>query len=164
MATLIAIGYPDGTTAFAAQQEAERRAGDLAVEPDAIAAIVRDVDGTFRVNTNHHPAGDGAIWGMLWGALFGLLFFVPFLDMPVGSGLGALMGRIEPGVDTEFQAQVRDLLQPGTSALFLVAGSGPPQRVVDALRPYGGSVRTTRLSEEDERRLQLALHGQRAAA
>jgi uncharacterized membrane protein len=164
MATLIAIGYPDETTAFAAQQEAERRADDLVIGPDAVAAIVRDADGTFRVNTNHHSVGDGAMWGMLWGALFGLLFFVPFLGMPVGAGLGALMGRIDTGVDARFQAEVRDMLQPGTSALFLVVAHGTPARAVDALRRYGGTVLSAALSEEDERQLQLALYGQRAAA
>lgn len=93
MATLVAIGYPDETTAHAAQQEAERLAADLVIEPDAIAVIVRDPEGRFKVSTNHHAVGGGAMWGMLWGGLFGLLFFVPFLGMAVGSGLGALLGR-----------------------------------------------------------------------
>ncbi|HEY6597482.1 MAG TPA: DUF1269 domain-containing protein [Asanoa sp.] len=164
MATLVAIGYPDGTTAYAAQQEAERLAGDLVIEPDAIAVIVRDPDGRFKVSTNHHAVGGGAMWGMLWGGLFGLLFFVPFLGMAVGSGLGALMAKIEKnGVDEEFEAQVRDLLQPGTSALFLVVDKVTPDKAVEALRPFGGTVLTSSLSKEDEQQLQEALHGEPAA-
>ena len=39
MADLIAIGYPDETTAFAAADEARRLAADLIIQPDAIAVI-----------------------------------------------------------------------------------------------------------------------------
>jgi len=69
---LIAIGYPDKTTALKAEKEAQRLASELIIEPDAIAAIVRDKDGKFRVTTNHHPVGGGASYGMFWGLLFGL--------------------------------------------------------------------------------------------
>ena len=165
MATLVVIGYPDATTAHAAQQQAERLAGDLVIEPDAIALIVREPDGRFKVGTNHHAVGGGAMWGMLWGGLFGLLFFVPFLGMAVGSELGALMAKIEKnGVDEEFEAQARDLLQPGTSALFMVVEKVRPEKVVEALRPFGGTVLRSSLSKEDEQQLQEALHGEPAAA
>jgi uncharacterized membrane protein len=45
VADLIAIGYPDETTAEAAADEARQLARDLIIEPDAIAVIVRDADG-----------------------------------------------------------------------------------------------------------------------
>ena len=45
MADLIAIGYPDETTAEAAADEARQLAKDLIIEPDAIAVIVRDAQG-----------------------------------------------------------------------------------------------------------------------
>ena len=60
MADLIAIGYPDETTAFAAADEARRLAADLIIQPDAIAVIMRDQDGTYHVETSHHPVGAGA--------------------------------------------------------------------------------------------------------
>ena len=74
MADLIAIGYPDETTAEQAAAEAQRLARDLIIEPDATAAIVRDEEGKFHVHTSHHPVGTGATWGMFWGPLFGVLF------------------------------------------------------------------------------------------
>ena len=64
MADLIAIGYPDETTAEAAADEARRLARDLIIQPDAIAVIVRDKDGSYHVHTRHHAAGAGATWGM----------------------------------------------------------------------------------------------------
>jgi uncharacterized membrane protein len=160
MADLVAIGYPEETTAALAMSEAEHLAEDLIIQPDAIAAIVRTKDGKFRVTTNHHEVAGGATWGMWWGFLFGLLFFVPFLGMAVGAGLGALTGKMsKSAVDKEFQEQVRDMLQPGTSALFLVIEKATPDKAVEALSKYGGTVLKSSLSKETEAELQEALHG-----
>jgi uncharacterized membrane protein len=160
MADLIAIGYPDEATAEAAAEEARGLARDLIIEPDAIAAIVRDKEGKFHVHTSHHPVSTGATWGMFWGVLFGLLFFIPVFGLAVGAGLGALMGKItKTGIDKAFQDQVRDMLQPGTSALFLMVEKVTPDKAVDALSKYGGTVLKTSLSKQDEKELQEALHG-----
>ena len=95
MSTLIAIGYPDETTATAAGDEAEQLAKDLLIQPDAIAVIRRDVNGHFHVTTNHHAVAGGTTYGMFWGLLFGMLiFFIPVFGMAIGAGLGALMGKM----------------------------------------------------------------------
>ena len=160
MADLIAIGYPDQATAEAAAEEARRLAQDLIIQPDAIAVIVRDEEGGYHVHTNHHLVGGGATWGMFWGFLFGILFFVPFFGMAIGAGLGAIMGKIEKsGLDKEFIAQVRDMLTPGTSALFVVVEKVTPDKAVEALSKFGGTVLKSSLSKETERELQEALHG-----
>jgi uncharacterized membrane protein len=160
MATLVAIGYPDETTATAASLEAHRLAKDLIIQPDAIAVIIRDKEGKFHVTTSHHAVGAGTTWGMFWGLLFGLLFFVPFLGMAVGAGMGALMGKFTKGaIDKEFQGQVRDMLQPGTSALFLIIEKATPDKAVEALSKFGGTVLKSSLSKEAEAELQDALHG-----
>ena len=90
MADLIVIGYPDETTAAAAADEARRLAADLIIQPDAIAVITRDSDGTYHSSTSHHAVGSGAMWGMFWGFLFGLLFFIPVIGLGIGAGMGAL--------------------------------------------------------------------------
>ena len=97
---------------------------------------------------------------MFWGLLFGILFFVPFLGMAVGAGLGALMGKVAKGtINKEFEERVRELLQPGTSALFLVVERVTPDKAVEALSRYGGTVLKSSLSKEAEAELQDALHG-----
>jgi uncharacterized membrane protein len=160
MSTLVAIGYPDENTAAAAADTAHRLASDLIIEPDAIAAIRRDSEGKFHVTTSHHAVAGGATYGMFWGLLFGLLFFVPFFGMAVGAGLGALMGKVAAsGIDKGFQQQVRDMVQPGTSALFLVVERVTPDKAIEALRQYGGTVLKSSLSREAEAELQAALHG-----
>jgi uncharacterized membrane protein len=164
MADLIAIGYDDTTTAVQAMEEAERLAGDLIIEADAIAAIIRSEDGKLKTLTNQHTVGTGTISGMFWGMLFGLLFFVPFLGMAVGAGMGAIMGKVaKSGIDKRFQDQVREMLQPGTSALFMVVEKVTPDKAVAALSQYGGTVLKTSLSEETTRQINEELHGTSSA-
>ena len=156
MSDLIAIGYPDETTAEEAAEEARQLARDLIIEPDAMAVIVRDSDGKYHVHTSHHPVGAGATWGMFWG----LLFFIPVFGLAVGAGMGALIGKItKSGIDREFQDQVRGMLQPGTSALFLMVEKVTPDKAVAAMSKYGGTVLKTSLSKAGEAELQEALHG-----
>jgi uncharacterized membrane protein len=164
MADLIAIGYPDEATAEAAADEARRLAKDLIIEPDAIAVIERDKEGKFHVHTQHHLVGAGATWGMFWGLLFGVLFFVPVVGIAIGAGLGALMGKIsKSGIDAQFQDQVRGMLTPGTSALFLMVEKVTPDKAVAAMSKFGGTVLKTSLSKEGEKDLQDSLHGGGAA-
>jgi uncharacterized membrane protein len=160
MADLIAIGYPDETTAEEAADEARRLAKDLIIQPDAIAVIVRDAEGKYHVHTSHHPVGAGATWGMFWGLLFGVLFFVPVIGLAAGAGLGALMGKVsKSGIDRQFEDQVRGMIKPGTSALFLMVEKVTPDKAVEAMSKYGGTVLKTSLSKQGEQELQDALHG-----
>jgi uncharacterized membrane protein len=74
--------------------------------------------------------------------------------------MGALMGKVtKSGISKEFQDQVRDLLQPGTSALFLMVEKVTPDKAVEAMSKFGGTVLKTSLSKEGEAELQEALHG-----
>ncbi|HWE10946.1 MAG TPA: DUF1269 domain-containing protein [Solirubrobacteraceae bacterium] len=163
MAELIAIGYDDMETADRAAEEVYRLAQDLVVEPEAVAVIVRDENGRYHVHTNHHPVAEGVTWGMLWGALFGLLFFVPVFGLAVGGVFGALFGLFERiGVDKTFQQEVRDMVKPGTSALFLVVDKVTPDKAIDALGKFGGHILKTSLSKDAEEQIQAALQGRSA--
>jgi uncharacterized membrane protein len=49
--------------------------------------------------------------------------------MAISAGMGALMGKFaKTSIDKQFQDQVRGLLQPGTSALFLMLEKVTPDR------------------------------------
>jgi uncharacterized membrane protein len=164
MADLIAIGYDDTTTAVRAMEEVEKLEGDLVIQADAVAAIVRSEDGKYKTVTNAHAVGAGTTWGMFWGFLFGLLFFIPVLGMAVGAGMGAIMGKIaKSGIDKQFQEQVRDMLKPGTSALFMVVEQMTQDKAMAALSEFGGTVIKTSLSDEATKEIQDELHGQASA-
>ena len=75
-------------------------------------------------------------------------------------GRGLLMGKFaKTSIDRQFQDQVRDMVQPGTSALFLMLEKVTPDKAVEAMSKYGGTVLKTSLSKDDEKELQDALHG-----
>jgi uncharacterized membrane protein len=160
MATLVAIGYPDEVTAEQARQTVEQLEGELVIQADQVAAISRDGAGKYHVTTTHggSSAGGGAVWGGFWGILFGLLFFIPFAGLAIGAGFGALFGHLGKNmIDKEFQDQVRDCVQPGTSALFMIIEKATPDKAIAALQQYGGTVIKTSLSEEDTAKLEEAL-------
>jgi uncharacterized membrane protein len=160
MATLVAIGYGDEATAERARDTVRQLESELIIQADQVASINRDLDGKYHVHTSHGgaSAGGGAWWGGFWGFLFGLLFFIPFFGLALGAGMGALFGHFgEKGIDKAFQEQVRDHLQPGTSALFMIIEQATPDKAIAALQQYGGTVIKTSLSDEDTKKLQDAL-------
>jgi uncharacterized membrane protein len=160
MTELIAIAYPDTTTALAAMNEVHKLESDLVIQAHEVAVIICDKDGKYKTTTNHHSVGQGAAWGMFWGLLFGCLFFVPILGIAVGAGLGGLFAKIEKsGIDQEFINQIRGRLKPGTSALFMVIEKATPDKALAALSIYGGTVIKSSLSKETEQNIQEALHG-----
>jgi uncharacterized membrane protein len=102
---------------------------------------------------------------MFWGLLFGMLFFIPVFGMALGAGLGALMGKVtKSGIDKQFEEQVRELVQPGTSALFLIVEEVTPDKAVEAMSRFGGTVLKSSMSKEKEAELQTALHGEQKPA
>jgi uncharacterized membrane protein len=160
MATLVAIGYSDEATAERARDTVRQLESELIIQADQVASINRDLDGKYHVHTSHGgaSAGGGAWWGGFWGFLFGLLFFIPFFGLALGAGMGALFGHFgEKGIDKAFQEQVREHLQPGTSALFMIIEQATPDKAIAALQQYGGTVIKTSLSDEDTKKLQDAL-------
>ena len=164
MADLVAIGYPDEATAEAAADEA----APAGRGPDHPARRDRgDRAGQGRQLPRPHQPPPGRRRGDLGhvlGVLVGLLFFIPVFGLAIGAGLGALMGKLaKTSIDKQFQDQVRDMLQPGTSALFLLLEKVTPDKAVEAMSQYGGTVLKTSLSKEDEKELQDALHGQTTA-
>jgi uncharacterized membrane protein len=160
LATLLVIGYREEITAAQAAEEIRRLRQALLIQREAVAVVARDTSGVYRVQTSHHPVDDGASWGMFWGLLFGLLFFVPEFGATVGTGLGGLFAKIEQsGIHRAFQQQARDMVAPGTSALFLVAERVEPEELLAALAKFGGTVLKLSLTQAQVEGLQETLHG-----
>jgi uncharacterized membrane protein len=59
---------------------------------------------------------------------------------------------------------VQDLVQPGTSAILVVVRKTTPDKFLEALRPFGGTVQRTSLTRDAEQQLMRALHGDDEAA
>jgi uncharacterized membrane protein len=124
------------------------------------AAVVSWPQGARKPKTRqlNNVVGAGALGGMFWGLLFGLIFFVPLLGAAIGAGMGALSGSLtDVGIDDDFVKSVREEIEPGTSALFLMSADA----VIDKIRDeFGGAFQGqlihTNLSHEQEAALRNA--------
>lgn len=77
-----------------------------------------------------------------------------------GAAVGGLIGRLgKSGVDERFREQVRDLLKPGSAAVVVMASKITDDKFTAAMRPHGGTVLKTSLSDADEKELAEQLTG-----
>jgi uncharacterized membrane protein len=119
--------------------------------------VVRGQDGKVKVKQSINLAGAGALSGAFWGMLMGMLLFVPFLGMAVGAATGAITGSMRDyGIDDTFIKEVGNSIQPGTSAIFLLVEQATVDKVVEQLKPFGGTIARTSLSRENEAKLKAA--------
>ena len=158
MATLTVWKFPTAGGA----EEAEARLEGL-VKQELIrvldAATVSWPEGRRRPKTRQasNLAGSGALGGSFWGLLFGLIFFVPLLGAAVGAAVGALSGSLsDVGIDDDFIKSVRDEVEPGTSALFVMTADAVIDRVKEAFRDMPMTLIHTNLSTDQETALRTA--------
>jgi uncharacterized membrane protein len=104
------------------------------------------------------PAGAGAAGGALWGGLIGLLFLAPVVGMAVGAASGAVAGKMtDVGVNDNFMKDLGEKLPAGGAALIVLGRSDAPDKVIERVKPYGGQVIQTSLSDEAEQHLRDAI-------
>jgi uncharacterized membrane protein len=96
------------------------------------------------------------------GTLIGLVFLFPFAPLVGAAGgvMGAALGAAgHLGIKDDFKQRAQDMVRPGTSALLVIVRKVTPDKFLEALKPYGGTVLQTSLSHEAEQELMKALHG-----
>ena len=94
----------------------------------------------------------------MWGFLFGLLFLVPIAGMAIGAASGALAGHLSDyGIDDKWIKEVAGAIQPGGSALFVMARTTNQERVLPEMAKFGGTVLKTNLTAEQQQALENAL-------
>jgi uncharacterized membrane protein len=157
MSNLVVLAFEEESGATETLQEVRKLQKQNLIHVEDAATAVRYAGGKVKVKQATGLAGAGALGGAFWGMLFGLLFFVPFLGMAVGAATGALFGKAADfGINDDFIREVSDSVQPGNSALFLLAKEAQADKVIEHLRPFGGKVIYTSLSKDEEVRLKEA--------
>jgi len=160
MATLVAIAYPDKDRAQEVRSVLSRLQRQYLVDLVDAVVVTRDDKGKVHLNQSVPLVGISAANGALWGMLIGLLFFSPIVGAAIGAGWGAIAGKLSDyGIDDNFMRTLAEQLQPNTSALFVLARGGVPDRVLPEIAKYGGTVIQTSLPQETEEQLRVALSG-----
>jgi uncharacterized membrane protein len=160
MSDLIVIGYEDPQTARQAYEQVQRLQRDFIVDLRGLAIVDVDADGKTHVDTPQRSIGASAAAGATFGLLIGLLFFVPGMVL-LGGTIGALMGKFsKSGINAEFRNRVEHLIEPGHSAVVIMASKVTEDKFAAAMQPFGGTVLKTSMSESDEKELAEELAGQ----
>ncbi|GAA5124647.1 DUF1269 domain-containing protein [Pseudonocardia adelaidensis] len=159
MSDLIVIGYENPQTARQAYEEVQRLQQDFIVDLRGLAIVDVDADGKVHVDTPARVIGASAASGALFGLLLGLLFLVPGMVL-LGGAIGALMGKLnQSGIDASFRNRVEHLVEPGHSAVVIMALKITEDKFANAMQPFAGTILKTSLSESDERELAEELSG-----
>ncbi|TET49329.1 MAG: DUF1269 domain-containing protein [Anaerolineales bacterium] len=157
MADLVVVAFDNAIGADEVRDAMVQMQKDHIVSLEDAAVVVRKADGKVKVKQATNLVGAGAMGGAFWGMLIGLLFMVPWLGLAVGALSGALGGKLtDIGVDDKFIKEVGNTIQPGHSALFLLIREATPDRLLEELKPYKGTVLKTSLSKENEAALKAA--------
>ena len=87
-----------------------------------------------------------------------MIFLNPLLGLAMGAAAGAVSGALtDVGIDDRFMKDLAATMQPGSSALFVLARRATPDKVLEEIQGTGGTILQTSLSHEDEAKLQAAL-------
>ncbi|HKJ60126.1 MAG TPA: DUF1269 domain-containing protein [Halobacteriales archaeon] len=154
MTSLVVLAFDDeGGAEHMREQMYDFQKRELITLEDA-AVAVRKENGHVKVKQAHSLVGAGALGGSFWGLLIGMIFWMPWLGMAIGAVTGALSGKLaDIGIDDEFIEEVSEKVEPGTSALFLLARDAQLERIEEELEGTRFEIIQTNLSPEDETKL-----------
>jgi uncharacterized membrane protein len=152
---VVAFDHLDDARNALARLRSLERDGRVSFEDTAL--IERDPDGTVHVRNEVSGTTETAtVVGAVIGSIVGFVF--PPLGAAIGAAAGAAIGvALDRGVNAGFVDEVKETLQPGRSALFLVVRQADLDAVMAAVRDLNGDVLQTTLSEEAESALRAAL-------
>lgn len=148
---LWAIGYDDPKRAQ------EVRAELLRVEDlhglhvhDAI-VVTRLQDGSFTLQRDEPPSTSKGVLGFgVLGFIIGMVVLEPLAGAAIGTALGSLIvtSANQLGVGDDFLNEVKQLMKPGTSALFALTTTTNVEAVAHRIRGLGGTVLKTNVDPE----------------
>jgi len=158
MSTLVAVAYPDIETAEKVRQELINATREHLLNLEDAVIAEHQADGKIKLHQAIGTTSAGAAGGALWGGLIGLIFLAPLLGMAVGAASGALGGKMtDVGVNDDFVKDLGAKLQPGAAALIVLGSTDARDKVIERVKPYGGEVIQTSLSDAEEEQLRSML-------
>jgi uncharacterized membrane protein len=158
MATLVVIDYDTEVKAEEVRLALLKMQKEYLIDLEDAVVVIRDQKGRVRLRQLYNLTAAGAISGGFWGALIGLIFLNPLFGMAIGAAAGAVAGALrDVGIDDNFMKELGQTLKPGTAALCVLIRQMTPDKVVDELKKFGGTLIKTNLCNENEAKLRAAL-------
>lgn len=185
MSELMVIGFEGKYRAAEVLEQLQGLNPDWIDLEDAV-AVYRSERGKLRVDGSVQPTTkEGAAGGLILGGLLGALLMAP---LTAGASLGVAAAGIFSGalslgvtgavlvsddaaewkktygISDEFVEQASGMVQPGHSAVFVLANASEPARVTEQFRGYGGKVLRTTMAPEAAAKFQQLMSPPMAAA
>jgi uncharacterized membrane protein len=158
MSTLVVIDYESEVRAEEVRLALLKMQREYLVDLADAVVVVRDEKGKVKLRQMYNLTAAGALSGGFWGALIGLLFLNPLFGFAIGAAAGAISGALrDVGIDDNFMRELGQTLKPGTAALFVLIRQMTPDKVVEEIKMFGGTLIKTNLCNENEAKLREAL-------
>jgi uncharacterized membrane protein len=170
MAELVVVGFEGKHRAAEVLNQLQAMDQSFDIDLRDAVAVYRTDDGKLRTDQSVQPTTkEGAAWGAMVGGLIGAALLAPLTlgasaaaaATAIGAGFftggvtGAAIGSDDAdtwkktyGISDDFVKQVGGMVQPGQSAVFVLARASDPVTVAERFRGYGGTVLRTSLPKE----------------
>ena len=124
-----------------------------------VAVAVRQPDGSFMLDREPFPAAANILGCTAVGFLAGLVIGAPLVGAAVGAAIGGAgtAASATVGIGEDFVREVKGMMKPGTSVLFVLDSGGDMDAILHAIRGLGGTVLKTNVDVERARLIQSTL-------
>ena len=158
MSNLVVIGFDNESKAFELRAELAKLQKEYLIEMEDVVVVTKDDNGEVKLQQAVNITAAGAVSGGFWGMLIGMIFLNPLAGAALGAGAGALSGKVaDIGISDNFMKELGETFTPGSSALFVLVRKVTPDKVLDALKGFGGKILKTSLTADKEDALQEVL-------
>jgi uncharacterized membrane protein len=158
MSTLVVIDYESEVKAEEVRLALLKMQKAYLIDIADAVVVVRDDKGKVKLRQLYNLTAAGAASGGFWGALIGLIFLNPLFGFALGAAAGAISGALrDVGINDGFMKQLGETLKPGTAALCVLIRQMTPDKVIEELKKFGGTLIQTSLCNENEAKLREAL-------
>jgi len=158
MSNLVVIGFDDEHKAFELRAELAKLQKEYLIEMADVVVVTKDEKSKVKLHQAVNLTAAGAASGSFWGLLLGMVLLNPLLGVVAGAGVGAIGGKFtDIGIDDKFMKELGETFQPGSSGLFVLVRNATPDKVLEALKGFGGKVLKTSLTADKEETLREAL-------
>lgn len=152
MSELLVLAFDQEQDAYGLRGALRLMTDQGLVELEDAAIVVRRQDGTVKIDQLGSLVGKGSLGGGVLGLLLGITFLAPGIGLAIGAVAGGLIGKFKDiGVDDAFIMEIGSTIEPGHSALFLLAKDRLSDEALDMIKFKMSRARLLRTTMNTER-------------